>query len=98
MNANDFGYETTDINRVAYLTRMCGFNIYNIRFEKNEKNNKPIIVFIFYDSHKMIESFLCDYENSESAKFIEGRNSLLSLTRQTNQITKEEMVRLANGS
>jgi hypothetical protein len=98
MNSNDFIYELTDINRVSYLTRICSLDIYRIRFEKNEKNNKPIIVFIFYDSHKLIESYLKDYENSDISKFMEGRNSLLSLTRQTNQFSKEEMVRLANGS
>lgn len=98
MNSNDFIYETTDINRVAYLNRVCGINIDNLRFEKSEKNNKQIIVFVFYDSHQMIDSFLRDYENSDIARFNEGRNSLLSLTRQTNQLTKEEMVKLANGS
>jgi len=98
MNSNEYIYELTDINRVAYLTRICDIKIYNIRFEKSEKNNKTIIVFVFYDSHKIIESYLRDYENSESSKFIEGRNSLLSLTRQTNQLSKDEMLVKINGS
>lgn len=95
---NDYIWETTDINRVAYLSRVCSLNIDNIRFEKNERNNKQIVVFIFYDSHKIIDSYLRDYENSDISRFNEGRNSLLSLTRQTNQLSKEEMVKLANGS
>jgi hypothetical protein len=98
MNSNDFIWKTTDINRVSYLRNVCGLKIYRIQYEKDERD-KTIVSFIFYDSHQIIESYLKDYENgSEAYRFNEGRNSLLTLVRQTNRLSSEEMLVKANGS
>jgi uncharacterized protein YbcI len=62
MNTN-YIYETSDINHVAYLTRLCGYNIADIKTKTNERNGRPIVVFVFYESQAAIMASLCEYQN-----------------------------------
>jgi hypothetical protein len=97
MNNSDYIWSTTDISQVAYLTRIGGYNIKDIHYKTNEKNGRTIIEFVFYDSHNLIQTSLCDYCNGDISKFNEGKDTLLSLVRQTNRLTKEEFLQRANG-
>lgn len=95
MNTN-YIYETTDINHVAYLSRICGYQIADIKTKINERNGKPILSFVFYESQFAINGALCDYQNGDVAKFNETRNSLLSLIRQSQNKSREEFLEEAN--
>jgi aspartyl/asparaginyl beta-hydroxylase (cupin superfamily) len=96
-NANSYGWETTEINYVAYLVGNRGYKLERINKTIDEKTKKPVITFVFYDSHRMIEADICDFVNSEISKFMRTRNELLSLVRQSNQISSEVFVEKANG-
>jgi len=95
---NDFIFSTTDINHVAYLVSVCGYKVDSIRSKINEKNGKKITVFIFYESEIGINASLCEYLSSDIAKFNQARSELLTLIRQSNQLSSEEILDKINGS
>lgn len=95
---NDFIWATSDINHVAYLTSLCGYEVKDIRSKINEKNGKQITVFVFYESQQVINAALCDYINGDISKFNQTRSELLTLIRQSNQLSSEEILDKINGS
>lgn len=97
IDTNSYIYEETDINHVAFLTSVKGYEINEIRREIDKKTGRDIVVFVFYDSHNMINADITDYLNSDVSRFIQARNTLLSLIRQSKTISKEEFLEKANG-
>jgi hypothetical protein len=98
INTRSYITEIQDINHVAYLTAVKGYEINEIRRVADNKTGKEIMTFVFYDNHNLINFDLAEYLSSECAKFIQSRNSLLSLIRQSKSITREEFLDKANGN
>ena len=98
INANSYISEIQDINHVAYLISVKNYEIGEIRRKIDEKTGREITVFIFYDNHNMIQADIMDYMNSDCIRFIQARNSLLSLIRQSKSISKEEFIERANNN
>ena len=98
INTNSYICEIQDINHVAYLTSVKGYQINEIRRGTDSKTGKEIMTFVFYDNHNMINADLADFLNGECSRFIQSRNSILSLIRQSKMITKEEFLEKVNGN
>lgn len=96
INSNNYIYETTDINHVAYLVGVRGYDINEIHRNVDD-HGRNIVSFVFHDSHSMVTADLYDYLSSEVAKFNHTKNELLSLIRQGKNISKEEFLEKANG-
>jgi hypothetical protein len=96
INTNAYICEIQDINHVAYLTAVKGYSINEIRKTIDEKTGKEITIFVFYDNHNIINLDLCEYLSGECSKFINARNGILSLIRQSKSLTKEEFIARAN--
>lgn len=97
INTNSYICEIQDINHVAFLTAVKGYEINEIRRIKDAKNGKEIMVFVFYDNHNMINYDLCEYINGSYSKLMQARSSLLSLIRQSKTMSKKEFLDKANG-
>jgi hypothetical protein len=96
IDTNSYIHEETDINCVAFLTSVKGYKINEIRKKIDEKTGRDIVVFVFYDNHNIINADIIDFLNSDMSRFIQARNSLLSLIRQSKVITKDEFIERAN--
>jgi hypothetical protein len=82
MNSNDYMWETTNLDYVAYL-QIQGFDIGSTG--TIIKNGKKMVKFVFYDNCNAISKYITDYLNSDIGKFMQARNELLTLVRQTNR-------------
>jgi hypothetical protein len=82
MNTNDYMWETTNLDYVAYLQTQ-GFDIGSTGIII--KNGKKMISFTFYDNYDAISNYIRDYINSDICKFMQTRNELLTLVRQTSR-------------
>jgi hypothetical protein len=98
INTNSYICEIQDINHVAYLTSVKGYQINEIRRGTDSKTGKEIMTFVFYDNHNLINADLAEYFSGDCSKFIQARNGLLSLIRQSKSITREEFLDKANGN
>ena len=97
INTRSYITEIQDINHVAYLTSVKGYEINEIRRGTDSKTGKEIMTFVFYDNHNLINLDLAEFISSDCSKFIQARNGLLSLIRQSKNISKEEFLEKANG-
>jgi hypothetical protein len=64
INTNSYICEIQDINHVAFLTAIKGYEINEVRKKIDEKTGKEITIFVFYDNRNVINLDLCEYLNA----------------------------------